>query len=59
MANANAVLAADATNAAAGADAANSGDFPSGEGVVWASWNEMEEFDLMDKYLDARDRSFL
>ncbi|KAE8955416.1 hypothetical protein PR002_g31787, partial [Phytophthora rubi] len=54
MANANAVCAANATNAAAGADAGNSGGVPSGGGAVGAFWNEMEEFDLLDKYLDAR-----
>ncbi|KAE9058718.1 hypothetical protein PF006_g32073, partial [Phytophthora fragariae] len=54
MANANAVCAANATNAATGADAGNSGGVPSGGGAVGAFWNEMEEFDLLDKYLDAR-----
>ncbi|KAE9159523.1 hypothetical protein PF005_g32006 [Phytophthora fragariae] len=46
MANTNAVRAADATNAAAGADASNFGDVPSGGGAVRASQNKMEEFDL-------------
>ncbi|KAE8911091.1 hypothetical protein PF003_g5563 [Phytophthora fragariae] len=36
MANTNAVRAADATNAAAGADASNFGDVPSGGGAVRA-----------------------
>ncbi|KAE8979008.1 hypothetical protein PR001_g24227 [Phytophthora rubi] len=53
MANTNAVRAANATNAAAGADPGNSGGVPSG-GAVGAFWNEMEEFDLLVKYLDAR-----